>query len=129
MRPSTSGAHGESDDDDESDDAIQSYIDHVASKNLKSGHAEQKECAALGNILKLRSAIKTASVIPEPLEEKEVANIPGDDDIENQKAYSQKELDQARKQLQRAFVEFYRSLSLLSSYRYGTTFCVRDCSL
>lgn len=107
-----------SDEDDETDDVIQNYIDVISSKNLKSGHAERQN-AASGSILKLRSAMKTASVIPEPIEEeKEKVDIPGGDDIENQKTYSQKELDQAKKQLQRAFMEFYRGLSLLSSYRY-----------
>jgi len=120
MSPSASGAHGDSDEDDETEDAIRDYIDRVESKNLKSAQAEQKESASAGSILKLRSsAMKTPTVIPEPFEpEKEMAHIPRDDDIENQKTYSQKELDKAKKQLQRAFLEFYRSLSLLSSYRY-----------
>ncbi|KAG0606207.1 hypothetical protein M758_9G122400 [Ceratodon purpureus] len=117
------GKHQEDDDDDgEIDDAISRYIvDQTASKNLKTGSAEHrsKESAASGSILKLRSAMKaTSSVVPDPVDEdKELEYIRGDDDVESQKTYTQKELDEAKRLLRRAFVDFYRSLSLLSSYR------------
>lgn len=119
------GKHQEDDDDDgEIDDAISRYIvDQTASKNLKTGSAEHrsKESAASGSILKLRSAMKaTSSVVPDPVDEdKELEYIRGDDDVESQKTYTQKELDEAKRLLRRAFVDFYRSLSLLSSYRYN----------
>jgi len=109
------------DEEDETDNAIQNYIDGTQSKNLKSRFAEQRhtklDSPASGSILMRRSAMKT---LPEAVEaqEKVVELVPGDDDIENQKTYSQKELNEAKKMLQKAFADFYRSLSFLSSFRY-----------
>lgn len=54
--------------------------------------------------------------------------IKRDDDVENQKTYTQKELDEAKKLLQWAFVDFYTSLGFLSSYRYnGNMPCLVFC--
>jgi hypothetical protein len=120
MKASASGKHqGDIDEEGEIDDAIQDYIDQVALMKLKTGDAKYhtKENDASESVLKLRSAMKQASTIPEPIEEKELEYIRGDDDVESQKTYTQKELDEAKKLLQRAFVDLYRSLSLLSSYR------------
>lgn len=117
IKASASGKHqGDIDEEGEIDDAIQ---DQVASMKLKTGHAKylSKESDASESVLKLRSAMKQASTIPEPMEEKELEYIRGDDDVEGQKTYTQKELDEAKKLLQRAFVDLHRSLSLLSSYR------------
>ncbi|KAG0627990.1 hypothetical protein M758_2G242000 [Ceratodon purpureus] len=108
--------------DDESDNAIQDYIDQVAAKNLRSpGHGEvrfEPDSPTVSSVT-LKSAMKKVSTIPEPVEDEKVVveDVVRLDDIENQKVYSQKELDHARKVLRQAFVEFYRGLSMLSNYR------------
>jgi hypothetical protein len=112
------------DEDDEPDNAIQDYLDQVAAVNLRSpGHGSvrfQSDSAAVSPA-PLKSAMKKVSTTPEPIEDEKVVvqdHVMRLDDIENQKAYSQKELDHARKVLRQAFVEFYRGLGLLSNYRY-----------
>ena len=70
-----------------------------------------------------RSALKKVSQIPELPEEPEIeaATVPVDHDIENQKVptlKTEKEFNQAKNLLRLAFVEFYRGLGLLASFRY-----------
>jgi hypothetical protein len=72
-----------------------------------------------------RSALEKVSHIRQPPEEPELAEpatIPSvDHDIENQKLpalRTEKEFNQAKDLLRLAFMEFYRGLGLLSSFRY-----------
>lgn len=120
------GVHSQvmgSQDEEESDGAIQDYIDQVAAKNLRSGHADNLPFPLHSNPSSpatLRSALKkVVSAVSGPLEEDKVLeDVVKGEDLENQKSYSQKELDEARKLLRLAVVEFYRGLGLLSNYRY-----------
>jgi len=74
-----------------------------------------------------RSALKRVSQIPEPplaseqLQADVAISVQLDNDIEKQQDQmlkSEKELNQAKKQLRLGFVEFYRGLGLLSNFRY-----------
>lgn len=100
--------HGDNDDED---DAIRKYIDRHEENHRGS--------TASGSVVKLRSALKS---IPEPHDDEVeiIEPVKGHQDVENCKVYTQKELDQAKKLLDRAFVDFYRSLTFLSSFRYLT---------
>ncbi|KAG0581876.1 hypothetical protein KC19_3G016400 [Ceratodon purpureus] len=95
------GKHGDAVDED---DVIRKYNEQHHGSN------------ASGNVIKLRSALES---IPEPADDEVevIEPVKGPHDIESCKIYSQKELDQAKKKLDIAFVDFYRRLTFISSYR------------
>lgn len=134
-----------SEDSGEVDNVIQDYIDQVAATNLKQRRANFAEAndlelaipevrpggvglapspggrnARFSSPVTPRSALKKVSNIPE--EPEEIEPVPADlvTDIENQKHHlkSEKEFLNAKNLLRHAFVEFYRGLGLLSTFRY-----------
>lgn len=106
LRGSSDGAHGHS-------KAIEE--DQGPARNLRSRRADLN--SQQDRSVPLRLAQKSVSEKPDNQVLEDVL-FWGGSDLENHKVYSQKELDQAKRVLRRAFVEFFRVLGMLSNFRY-----------